>query len=259
MKKLLLPVLLISLFSCSDNKNNETAESSAKQSPSSFSTDGKKVIVYTTADSSTYRLAATDTLDFKDMGQPMETQICVFVDPTREFQTYFGIGAALTDASAETFYKLPKDKQQEVMQAYFDKQKGIGYTVARTNINSCDFSSDTYTYVSDSSKDLKTFSIEHDKKYKIPFIKEAMAAAGGKLNLFASPWSPPAWMKSNNDMLHGGKLKEDFAESWALYYTKFIKAYEKEGVPVWGITVQNEPMATQRWESCLYTLKKETF
>jgi glucosylceramidase len=126
-----------------------------------------------------------------------------------------------------------------------------------TNINSFDFSSDMYTYVTDSSKDLNSFNVEHDKKYKIPFIKEAMKAAGGKINLFASPWSPPSWMKSNHDMLHGGKLNPDYADSWALYYTKFIKAYEKEGVPVWGITVQNEPMATQRWESCIYTGEEE--
>ena len=84
-----------------------------------------------------------------------------------------------------------------------------------------------------------------------------MKAAGGKLTLFASPWSPPAWMKDNNDMLHGGKLKPDFFQPWAKYYTKFIKAYEKEGIPVWGITVQNEPMATQRWESCIYTAEEE--
>jgi glucosylceramidase len=257
MKKSVLVFLIAGIFSCSDNKNNEPTESANKQDAPSFSTEGKKVIVYTTADSSKYRLSATDTVEFKEMGQPLETQICVFVDPAKEFQTYLGVGAALTDASAETFYKLPKDKQQEVLQAYFDKQKGIGYTVVRTNINSCDFSSDMYTYVSDSSKELNTFNVDHDKKYKIPFIKEAMTAAGGKLNLFASPWSPPAWMKSNNDMLHGGKLKEDFADSWALYYAKFIKAYEKEGVPVWGITVQNEPMATQRWESCLYTADEE--
>jgi glucosylceramidase len=84
-----------------------------------------------------------------------------------------------------------------------------------------------------------------------------MKAAGGKLNLFASPWSPPAWMKDNNDVLHGGKLKKDFYASWALYYTKFIKEYEKEGVPVWAISIQNEPMATQKWESCLYTAEEE--
>ncbi|MBL7744081.1 MAG: glycoside hydrolase family 30 protein [Chitinophagaceae bacterium] len=254
MKRVILFTVLAGIFSCSEKKEDGVTE---QKSNASFSTDGKKVIVYTTADSSSYRLSATDTLEFKEMGQPVETQICVFVDPAKTFQTYLGIGAALTDASAETFYKLPKEKQQELLTAYFDKQNGIGYTVARTNINSCDFSSDMYTYVTDGDRELKSFNIEHDKKYKIPFIREAITAAGGKLNLFASPWSPPAWMKDNNDMLHGGKLKKDFYDSWALYYTKFIKEYEKEGIPVWGISVQNEPMATQRWESCIYTAEEE--
>ena len=253
MKKLFIVVTALGLFSCSDNKENPVATSSA----ASFSTEGKKVIVYTTADSTAYRLSVTDTLVFKDMVQPKETEICVFVDPSKTFQTYFGTGAAMTDAAAETFYKLPKDKQQEVLEAFFDKEKGIGYTVARTNINSCDFSSDMYTYVADNDTALKSFNIDHDRKYKIPFIKEAMKAAGGKLDLYASPWSPPAWMKDNNNMLQGGKLKPEFYNSWAMYYTKFIKEYEKEGVPVWGISVQNEPMATQKWESCLYTAEEE--
>ncbi len=218
---------------------------------------GKKVMVYTTAEKTTDRLSFRDSLSFKKMGQPLETQICVFVDPSKTFQTYMGIGAALTDASAETYAKLPLNKQQEFMEAHFDKKRGIGYTVARTNINSCDFSSDNYTYVKDGDKDLNSFNIEHDRKYKIPFIKQAMAAAGGKLTLFASPWSPPAWMKDNNDMLHGGKLKPAYYNSWARYYTKFIRAYEQEGIPIWGISVQNEPMATQRWESCIYTAEEE--
>ncbi|MBP6591308.1 MAG: glycoside hydrolase family 30 protein [Chitinophagaceae bacterium] len=242
------------MLSCTAKKEKASGTADA---PSAFSTDGKKVLVYSTADSSAYRLSLTDTVEFKEMGQPLETQICVFVDPGKTFQTYFGMGAAMTDASAETFYKLPKEKQQELLKAYFDKTNGIGYTVARTNINSCDFSSDMYTYVKDGDTSLQSFNIEHDKKYKLPFIKEAMQAAGGQLNLFASPWSPPAWMKDNNDMLQGGKLKTDFYNSWALYYTKFIKAYEKEGVPVWGISVQNEPMAKQRWESCIYTAEEE--
>jgi glucosylceramidase len=222
-----------------------------------YSTEGKTITVYTTADSSNYRLAVTDTLQFKQMGQPFETQICVFVDPDKTFQTFFGIGAALTDASAETFARLSPEKQTEFLQAHFDKDKGLGYTVARTNINSCDFSSDMYTYVGDGDKELKTFNIDHDRKFKIPFIKKAAAAANGKLNLFASPWSPPAWMKDNNDMLQGGKLKPEYYNSWAMYYTKFIKEYEKEGIPVWGISIQNEPMAKQRWESCIYTAEEE--
>lgn len=256
MKRLIYIAIILSIAACSDKKE-ETNTQIEPSSTTAYDATGKTVVVYTTADSTNYRLSSTDTIDFKEMGQPLETQICVFVDPAREFQTYLGTGAALTDASAETFYKLPKEKQQELLQAYFDKQKGIGYTIARTNINSCDFSSDMYTYVSDSSKDLKTFNIEHDKKYKIPFIKEAMAAAGGKLTLYASPWSPPSWMKTNNDMLHGGKLKPEYYDSWALYYTKFIKEYEKEGMPIWGISVQNEPMATQRWESCVYSGEEE--
>ena len=220
-------------------------------------TSAKEIRVFTTAKSSDYRLSATDTVWFKPMAQPAETQLCVFVDPSKTFQTYFGIGAALTDAAAETFYTLPKQKQQELLRAYFDKQTGIGYTIGRTNINSCDFSSDMYTYVNEGDAKLSSFNIEHDRKYKLPFIKEAMKAAGGKLHLFASPWSPPSWMKDNNDMLHGGKLLPAFYESWATYYTKFIKAYEKEGVPVWGITIQNEPMAKQIWESCNYTAEEE--
>lgn len=249
------PILFIlaGLIACTDTKEKPGTQAAGE----AYSTEGKKVISWTTADSSDLRLSLTDTLVFKDKAQPFENEDIVFVDPQKTFQTYFGTGAAMTDASAETFYKLPKDKQAELLKAYFDKETGIGYTVARTNINSCDFSSDMYTYVQDGDKELKSFNIEHDRKFKIPFIKEAMKAAGGKLNLFASPWSPPSWMKDNNDMLHGGKLKPAFYDSWAMYYTKFIKEYEKEGVPVWGISVQNEPMATQRWESCIYTAEEE--
>src|SRR6266404_1857544 len=78
------------------------------------------------------------------------------------------------------------------------------------------------TPVKEGDKELQSFSIDHDKQFRIPFIKQAMAAAGGKLTLFGSPWSPPAFMKDNNNMLHGGKLKPEFYQSWANYYTKFI-------------------------------------
>jgi glucosylceramidase len=219
--------------------------------------EGKAVTVYTTAANSNYLISQTETLDFKPMGQPLETQVCVFVDPTKTFQTILGIGGALTDAAAETFAKLPQARQQEILNAYFDTKSGIGYTLARTNIHSCDFSSESYTYVKEGDKELRSFTVGHDLQYRIPFIKQVMAATGGKLTLFASPWSPPAFMKTNNDMLHGGKLKPEFYQAWANYYTKFIKAYQKEGVPVWGITIQNEPMATQTWESCIYSAEEE--
>jgi len=216
-----------------------------------------KVSVFTTAKDSDHKLSLTDTLEFKPHGQPLETQICVFVDPAKKFETHFGIGGAITDASVETFAKLPANKQQEVLDAYFDPQKGIGYTVARTNIHSCDFSSGSYTYVTEGDKDLKSFNVGHDRQYRIPFIKKALAATGNSLKIFGSPWSPPAFMKSNNDMLHGGKLKLEFYQAWANYYAKFVKAYKAEGIPIWGISIQNEPMATQKWESCIFTAEEE--
>lgn len=222
-----------------------------------FPIEGKKVTVYTTAADTSLRLTPTEVIEFSDFGQPFETQPCIFVDASKTYQTFMGIGAALTDASAEVYAKLSKEKQQEFMQQYFDKDKGIGYTLARTNIHSCDFSSDTYTYVKDNDKALSSFDISHDQKFRIPFIKQAIAAAGGKLTTYASPWSPPAWMKDNNDMLHGGKLKPEFYQSWANYYVKFINAYQKIGIPIWGISVQNEPMAVQRWESCNYSATEE--
>jgi glucosylceramidase len=237
--------------------SNAFSQQKSKTLPKPFSTKDKVVSVYTSADSTNLRLTNTDNLKFSELKQPLETQTCIFVNPDKTFQTFLGIGGAITDASAEVFAKLPKDKQQELLNAYFSKDKGIGYTLIRTNINSCDFSSDMYTYVAEGDKEMKTFNIDHDRKFKIPLIKKAMETAGGKLTLFASPWSPPAFMKDNNNVLKGGKLLPEFYQSWANYYVKFINSYQKEGIPVWGLTIQNEPMATQKWESCIYTAENE--
>jgi glucosylceramidase len=227
------------------------------QCQTSHALSNQKIEIYTTAENTNLRISDVGSLQLKTSSQPLEKEAWVFVDPSRKYQTIVGIGGALTDASAETFAKLPKSVQREFLTAYFDPQKGIGYTLARTNINSSDFSSDSYTYVADHDSLLKTFSVAHDEKYRIPFIKQAISAAGGKLTLFVSPWSPPAWMKDNNDMLHGGKLLPQYRQTWANYYVKFIRAYASQGIPIWGLTVQNEPMAKQLWESCIYTATEE--
>ncbi len=219
--------------------------------------DKKQVNVYTTARNTKLRLQKVATLNFEDVKQPLETQPSIFLDPSKSYQSILGIGGALTDAAAETFAKLSKETQSELLNAYYNPQEGIGYTMARTNINSCDFSSETYNYVSDGDSALGTFNVAHDQKYRIPLIKQAMATAGGKLTLFASPWSPPAWMKDNNSVLNGGKLLNKYNQAWANYYVKFIQTYELLGIPVWGLSVQNEPMAKQRWESCIFTADEE--
>jgi len=221
------------------------------------STAERSVSVFTTADKTDLRLSPAGTLSFAPFGQPLETEVCVFVDPAKTFQTFIGIGGAITDASAETFAKLSKAKQQEFLSAYYSTDNGIGYTLARTNIQSCDFSSGSYSYVTEGDAALKSFSIAHDEKFKIPLIKQAIAAAGGNIPLYVSPWSPPAFMKDNNSVLQGGRLLPQFRQSWANFYVKFIQEYEKRGIPVWGLSVQNEPMAKQRWESCIYTAEDE--
>lgn len=218
---------------------------------------GNAATIYTTASETDLRLARTGDLTFEAAGQPLENEVSVFVNPGKSFQTLLGIGGAITDASAEVFARLPPDKQQEFLTAYYDRDRGIGYSLCRTPIHSCDFSSGSYTYIEEGDKALETFSIAHDQAYKIPLIKKATEAAGGSLLLYASPWSPPAFMKDNNNMLQGGKLLPEYADSWAHYYAKFIKAYEAEGMPIWGITIQNEPMAVQRWESCIWTAEEE--
>jgi glucosylceramidase len=213
--------------------------------------------VYTTAAKSELRLSKAGTLSFKEMKQPLETQVCIFVDPDKKFQSVTGIGGTITDATAETYAKLNKASQQEFLNAYYDQEKGIGYSLGRTTIHSSDFSSGSYTYIKENDAELKSFSIAHDQQFRIPLIKQAIKAAGGKLPLFVSPWSPPAFMKSNKDMLKGGQLLPQYRDAWANYFVKFIKTYESLGIPVWGLTVQNEPMATQKWESCIFTAEEE--
>lgn len=227
----------------------------AAQSGVAKTKSNSKINVYTTAENTNLRLSLSN--DLISATQQTNSTVSITVDPAKTHQTFLGIGGAITDASAEVFAKLSPKNQQEFLTAYYDKNRGIGYSLARTNIHSCDFSSESYTYVQEGDKELKTFNIDHDRKYRIPLIKKAIETAGGKLTLFVSPWSPPAFMKDNNDILHGGVLLPEFAQSWANYYAKFIKAYEKEGIPIWGLTIQNEPMATQRWESCIYTPEAE--
>nr|WP_246944963.1 glycoside hydrolase family 30 protein [Bacillus pinisoli] len=179
------------------------------------------------------------------------------VDPSQSFQKIMGFGGAFTEAAAYTLAQISPEDRMKVIESYFDKEKGLGYTLGRTHIHSCDFALENYTYVDDHDTDLNTFSIEREFKWVLPLIKDARNIAGEEITILSSPWSPPAWMKTNNDMNHGGKLKEEYREVWALYYAKYIKAMEEQGIPIWGVSVQNEPEATQVWDSCRYTAEEE--
>jgi glucosylceramidase len=220
--------------------------------------EGKEVAIYMTAESTSDRLTNKGFRAFEPLNQPDENYPTIMVDIDKTFQTIEGFGGAFTDASAIIFSKMPEEKQQEFLTACFDPQNGNAYTLCRTTIHSCDYSDEQYTYDDvPGDKDLKNFTIEHDRKYRIGFIQRALKTAKGNIKIYASPWSPPSWMKTNNEMLHGGKLKPEYFQTWADYFVKYIEAYKKEGIPIWGLTVQNEPMAVQVWESCIFTAEEE--
>ena len=182
----------------------------------------------------------------------------VFVDTGVRFQEFLGFGGAFTEAAAVTLDKVPAHVRQEILEAYFLPDRGHGYTLCRTHINSCDFALGNYAYAEVTGDvALEHFSIDRDRRSLIPLIRDAMSLAGGTLRLFASPWSPPAWMKTNGRMNGGGRLRPEYRDTWAQYYVRYIQEYAREGIPIWGLTVQNEPEASQTWDSCLYTGEEE--
>ncbi len=249
--------IVLALLGCSSVKNRQD-DNFAEKTATVAKFDFTGVKQYTTSRENNLRFAEHDNFLIGNFPQPDEHFPTLILDPAKRFQTIEGFGGALTDAAAETFYKLPKDKQEELIKAYFDANEGIGYSLCRTHIHSCDFSSESYAYSEvPGDTDLDYFSIDHDLNYKIPLLRRAIEETGGKLKLFASPWSPPAWMKTNNSMLQGGKLKAEYAQTWADYFVRFFDAYQQHDISFWGLTVQNEPMAEQRWESCIFTATEE--
>jgi glucosylceramidase len=254
----LLVLLSVPLVSCHFNPGEKGLTTNEDLDVAIGKVQPKRAILYVTAKNTNDRLHLKDTLSFENLPQPDEIFPTIMVDPDRKFQSIEGFGGAFTDASAETFYKLPKAKQNEILNAYFSEEEGIGYSLCRTQINSCDFSSGSYAYDEvPGDTALAHFSIKHDMSYRIPLIKAALEKANNQIKIFASPWSPPAWMKTNNNMLLGGKLRPEYHDAWAKYYVRFIEEYGTAGIPIWGLSVQNEPMSVQTWESCIFTGEDE--
>lgn len=213
-----------------------------------------KIQIVQTAKNSGDRFADKGNVSFLEQSSEA---VVLKLDSGKKFQSFMGFGGAFTEAAAYTLAQIPKKERLKIIDSYFNQETGLGYALGRTHIHSCDFALENYTYVEENDTELKTFSIEREQKYVLPLIKDAVKARGEELTILSSPWSPPAWMKTNGEMNNGGKLKPEFYDAWSLYYTKYIKAMESEGVPIWGITVQNEPEATQVWDSCRYTAEEE--
>jgi glucosylceramidase len=180
----------------------------------------------------------------------------ITVDPEDVRQTILGFGGAFTEASAYNLRRIGKEARDRAIKAYFDPVEGLGYTLGRVSVHGCDFSLGSYLYIKDYDNSLKSFDISRDKPI-IDLIKEAEKVSFKKIKILASPWTPPFWMKDNQSPIRGGSLLPKFYPIWAKYLVKFIKEYRAQGVNVEMLTVQNEPAAVQRWDSCIYSAEEE--
>jgi glucosylceramidase len=204
------------------------------------------------------RLAPQPPLPAPADAAPAPSAVRVWVDTTRRFQRLLGFGGAFSEAAATTWLRLEPAQREALLRAYFDPVEGHGYTLCRVHINSCDFALGNYAHVErPGDLALDSFTIERDRQALVPMIRAAQRAAGRPIRLLASPWSPPGWMKDTGRMNGGGRLRPECRDAWARCYVKFIQAYAAEGIPIWGVSVQNEPEAHQRWDSCLYSAEEE--
>ena len=179
----------------------------------------------------------------------------VVVDTSQRFQKHMGFGGAITEAAWRAASVLPAAERKKVVDAYFSKD-GLCYNMARIPIHTTDFSAEPRTYVAEGDSELSSFDMSWDRG-RFDFYLECRQAAGGSLFTIAAPWSPPGWMKDNGEVQHGGKLLDEYKGSWAQYCCKFAKGLADLGIKVDAMTVQNEPEAVQRWESCIYTAEEE--
>ncbi len=194
--------------------------------------------------------------DFVDCTPECENAVINIFDDVK-YQTVLGFGGAITEAAAYNYSKLTNDQKMMFLEKYFGENGGLSYSVCRLHINSCDFSLDVYDYLDPNDRTTESFSIERDKQYIIPMIKDIINFSKKDIFFFASPWSPPEFMKDNGSRIDGGRLKDEYKKLWALYFCKYIKAYRDEGIDIKAITIQNEPNAKQTWESCFYLAEEE--
>lgn len=184
--------------------------------------------------------------------------VLISLNPEEKFQTITGFGGSFTEASASLLNRLSAANRKKILEAYFSED-GANYSLTRTHIASCDFSLSNYTYAKvENDRALINFTIEDDKDDLIPMILDAKAISKNGFNIIASPWTSPPWMKDNKKYV-GGKLLPEFNDTFALYFSKYLEAYKKEGIGIWGVTVINEPHGNgNNWESTLFSPKEMT-
>lgn len=193
---------------------------------------------------------------------PVSTcQDSISINANTRYQKILGFGTSFTESSAYTFSKLSNSDQQKVLNAYWgsDLNTSNQYTLGRIPIGACDYSLSQRTYDDTwNDNNLDHFSIDYDQSIILPYINQAFKTSGAQIKFIATPWSPPAWMKTNGNLLGGGNLLPQYYQTMANYMSKFITAYENAGVPIWGVTPQNEPeYGPASYPGCVYTPEME--
>ncbi|MCU0327769.1 MAG: hypothetical protein MUE53_02155 [Chitinophagales bacterium] len=197
-------------------------------------------------------------ITFGSSNQVSDKPIVIEINPNKQFQKITGFGGSFTEATCHLLSQLSEAKRKQILEAYFSED-GANYSMARTTMASCDFSLGHYTYAAVADDlSLSHFTIEHDQKEIIPIIKAAQAISKEGFKVIASPWTSPPWMKDNNHWV-GGKLKLEHYPTFSLYFQKYLEAYQKEKIDIWGLTVINEPHGNgNNWESTLFSPKEMT-
>lgn len=211
-------------------------------------------VVTTSGDS---KLSASRALDWK-ITTDETSEAAITIEQGKTKQAIVGFGGAFTDAACYMFDTLAPAKRQELFVDLFGKD-GLNLNLCRAAMGASDYATHAYSYCDGDEPDpeMKRFSIAHDRKYILPMIREARAI-NPDIFLFASPWSPPGWMKSNKSML-GGNMQRQYMPAYALYFNRFLKDYAAEGAPVQAVTIQNEVDTDQdgRMPACAWPQEYE--
>ena len=218
---------------------------SLAQQKAASSTEAPRIDVVESSEELHETLQEKGVLTF---GAPRTPNLTITVNDAVKYQQIDGFGASLTDSSAWLLWnKLTEAQRKEAVQMLFSRSKGIGVSVLRQPMGASDFALSGYTYddlpagqlLSPGDPDLTHFSIDHDRAYIIPLLREALAQ-NPSLKIIASPWSPPGWMKTSGSMIQGALLPSAYAPL-AKDFVRFVQEYEAAGVPIYAITMQNEP------------------
>jgi len=222
---------------------------------------GRNVEVIQTAQAGQYlQNMGTIRLDYGVKPVPT-SQDSISIDANTRYQKIVGFGTSFTESSAYTFSKLSSAQQKQVLNAYWGTNTNTsnGYTVGRIPIGACDYSLKQRTYDDTwNDNNLGNFSIAYDEAIILPYIIQAYKTSGAQIKFIGTPWSPPAWMKTNGALTGGGNLETQHYQTMANYMSKFITAYGNAGVPIWGVTPQNEPeYGPANYPGCVFTAQME--